>query len=326
MQNENYLNMSQINNPTFCLIGSTAIGKSSLAVSLAKKLNGEVIGLDSRQIYRYMEIGTAQPTPEEMNGIPHHLFGKINPDQVISSGEYAKMVVDREKVSRNKGKAPIVCGGSGLYFRALTTGFFDGSGTDENIRNLLKEQLESNGSTKLLAKLKKIDPEYSEIVHPNNHRRLLRALEIYEMTGLPPSEHFRRQKQNSQKQNQYFTIYLKGSLDLIEKRIEIRTASMLENGWLEEVKSLLEKGYRTDCHPIDSIGYREIIQYLNDELDYDYMVDLINHRTRKYAKKQMKWFDREKMDLTVDMDEGEIIQIVLSATKSLRHEVKIIPL
>jgi|TARA_B100000315_G_C14595141_1_gene598475 tRNA dimethylallyltransferase len=305
-------------NKTFVVVGPTASGKSSLAVKLAKELNGEVIGLDSRQIYRFMEIGTAQPTPEEMNGIQHHLFGEINPDQAISSGEYAKMVGDREKGTLIRERVPIVCGGSGLYFRALTTGFFDGSGTDENIRKKLKEQLEIKGSIKLLEKLKKIDPEYAEIVHSNNHKRLLRALEIYEMTGLPPSEHFRRQKLNSQKQNQYFTIYLKGSLDSIAKRIENRTASMLKNGWVEEVKSLLEKVYRTDCHPMDSIGYREIIQHLNGGLDYDDMVDLINLRTRKYAKKQMKWFDKEKIDLTINIDDSEsILQEIIFTTKGL---------
>ena len=284
------------------IVGPTAVGKTAIAVEVAKSLNGEIVGLDSRQIYRYMEIGTAQPTQEEQMGIPHHLYGIFDPDRTISAGEYARLVEEKIEDIFCRHKQPVVCGGSGLYYRALTRGLFEGSASNLEIRNKLKEELERKGAIALLNKLKKIDSEYAKIVHPNNHKRLLRALEIYEITGRAPSEHFKKQRAYASKFS-FYTIFLRPSQNWLEERIVERTHQMLEKGWVDEVKTLLKKGYSPDCHPMDSLGYRQILDYLEGKLNYTEMVDLINLRTRQYARRQMKWFKKEPIDLTLDVSE-----------------------
>ncbi|MFQ6674256.1 MAG: tRNA (adenosine(37)-N6)-dimethylallyltransferase MiaA, partial [Fidelibacterota bacterium] len=250
------------------IVGPTAMGKSSVAVAVATDLGGEIISLDSRQIYRRMTVGTAQPTKSQQGGIPHHLYQIKEPGQSISAGEFAHLA--REKIAHilGRGRRPVVCGGSGLYYRALTRGLFEGSRSDPLIRQRLRRELEKSGQEALLERLGEIDPDYARIVHPNNHRRLLRALEIYEITGIPPSEHFRRQKE-SHFPYPLFTAYLRGSLRLIEERIRVRTGEMLDSGWIEEVKDLLDKGYGRESHPMNSLGYGQIMDYLDGRIDYD---------------------------------------------------------
>ena len=179
------------------IIGPTASGKTSLAVGLSKQLNAEVIGLDSRQIYKSMSIGTAQPTFEEMDGVKHHLIGFQDPSDPISAGEYSKLVViDRVKTIRIISKVPIICGGAGLYYRAISKGIFQGSTSDLSARHRLEDSYD-NDPIKLLEKLHSIDPEYAELVHLNNKKRLVRALEIFEVTGKTPSENFIDQGQST---------------------------------------------------------------------------------------------------------------------------------
>jgi tRNA dimethylallyltransferase len=174
------------------IVGSTAVGKTYIAVDIAKEFNGEIIGLDSRQIYKGMAIGTAQPTEEEMDGIRHHLMGIREPSEPVSAGEYAKLVKEKIEEIRSAGNSPIICGGAGLYYRALTKGIFEGSISDLLTRERLEKKYEENPED-LLHRLRSIDPEYGEIVHINNKKRLIRALEIYETTGKTPSDHFKLQ-------------------------------------------------------------------------------------------------------------------------------------
>jgi tRNA dimethylallyltransferase len=285
------------------IIGPTASGKSSLSVELAKCLNGEIIGLDSRQIYEGMPIGTAQPTDIEMDGIPHHLFGFRNPAKPISSGEYAKMVKEKVVEIHGFGKIPIICGGAGLYYRALKTGIFEGSVSDLPTRDRLDQAYEDDPAA-LLERLRSIDPEYAEIVHINNKKRLMRALEIFEATGKPPSEHFKNQEENPAETLNLFTILLNWDRKIIIERIEQRTDEMLENGWIEEVQELLIKQSESKkVYPaLNSIGYRQIQTYLKDEMPYDEMREDIVIRTRQFARRQVQWFKKEKIDLIVEMD------------------------
>jgi tRNA dimethylallyltransferase len=250
-----------------------------------------------------MPVGTAQPTKEEMDGIPHHLFGFRNPAKPISSGEYAKMMKEKVVEIRGFGKTPIICGGAGLYYRALKTGIFEGSVSDLPTRDRLDQAYEDDPAA-LLARLRSIDPEYAEIVHINNKKRLMRALEIYEATGKTPSEHFRDQEKNPVETMNLFTILLNWDRKIIIERIEQRTDEMLENGWIEEVQELLIKQSESKkVYPaLNSIGYRQIQSYLKNELTFDEMREDIVIRTRQFARRQVQWYKKENIELIIEMD------------------------
>ncbi len=301
------------------IIGPTAVGKTAIAIELAKQIKGEVIGLDSRQIYFGIEIGTAQPTYEEMNGIRHHLIGIRSPDKVVAAGEYAKIVNAVIVDIHERNKNPIICGGAGLYYRALHEGIFEESITDPTIREKLEKEYDTNPQL-LLDRLNSIDPEYANIVHINNKKRLARALEIYELTDKTPSEHFVKQKREKIARLNLFSVLLTMSRDLLFERICKRTEQMLEKGVVEEVETLLSKYGKKNVHPLDSIGYKQIISYLKGKLTYQEMIDEINIRTRQYAKKQIAWFKNEPIDLEIDLSERtnseDLIFEIISAYKS----------
>jgi tRNA dimethylallyltransferase len=292
------------------IVGPTAVGKTSLVVSVANQLNGEIIGLDSRQIYKGMEIGTAQPTAEEMGGIPHHLIGFREPSEPVSAGEYAKLVKGKIEEIQSNGKQPIICGGAGLYYRALTHGIFEGSVSDLSIRKRLNEEYDSNPD-KLLDVLNSIDPEYGSIVHINNKKRLVRALEIYETTGRSPSEHFQMQKDGSGDTLDLFSVLLCMEKERLNERIEMRTEAMLAEGWVDEVKQLIK--YQTESGlefpPLNSIGYKQIQSYLKKEISYDEMKEEIMIKTRQFSRRQVQWFKKEDMDLKIDVSGMTTFQI-----------------
>lgn len=260
-----------------------------------------MIGLDSRQIYSGMEIGTVQPTKKEQDVIPHHLIGIRSPEEPITSGEYAKLITATVRDIRKRGKEPIICGGSGLYYRAITKGIFKGSISNLKVREQLEKDYDEEGGIVLLGKLQSVDPDYAKIVHPNNRRRLVRALEIYKATGKPPSIHFKKQKRSEEKGLTKFTVFLTCFIDELEKRIRQRTNIMLSNGWIEEVQNLQLKFQNKLLHPLDSIGYRQIIAYLNNKSSYERMVEDINLRTRQYAKRQLQWFGKESSDMKIEL-------------------------
>lgn len=301
------------------IIGPTAVGKTTVAIELANRLNGEIIGLDSRQIYFNIEIGTAQPTIKEQSGIRHHLIGIRAPDQVVTAGEYAKLVnaviIDVEE----RGKRPIICGGAGLYFRALREGIFEGSITNLNIRERLEKEYDLNPQ-KLLDKLISIDSDYSKIIHINNKKRLVRALEIFESTGKTPTEHYKQQKENQSFKLDLYSVFLSIDRKFLFKKICQRTEQMLKDGLIDEVKSLLINYNEQDVHPLDSIGYRQVKAYLNNEITHQEMVDDINVRTRQYAKKQLTWFNSEPLDNKINIDEksqlNDIVEKIIQNYKS----------
>ncbi len=292
------------------IVAATSSGKTTLAVELAKILNGEIISLDSRQVYKGMVIGTAQPTQSEMCEVPHHLFGFLNPWKPISAGEYADMVFDLVKDIQNKGKTPIICGGSGLYYRAVSKGIFPDSVSDLIVRSRLEKLYDKNPS-ELLDHLRSIDPEYADIVHINNKKRLVRALEIYETTGKPPSVHFHSQTYNVSNRLNLYTVMLDWNRESLIHRIGLRLDQMLSLGWIEEVKDLLEKQRKMSLHfpALNSIGYAQIRSYLNNEMSYDEMKEDIHIKTRQFARRQKQWFKKEHIDLEVKMDDIEKNQI-----------------
>ena len=299
------------------IVGPTAVGKTSIAVDIAKEFNGEIIGLDSRQIYKGMAIGTAQPTEEEMDGIRHHLMGFREPSEQVSAGEYVKLVKEKIEEIRSAGKSPIICGGAGLYFRALTKGIFEESVSDLSLRNRLEKEY-GNNPAEQLERLQSIDPEYGGIVHINNKKRLVRALEIYETTGKTPTEHFTMQKKTPSTELPLFTIYLTMGREILNSRIETRTEDMFKNGWVDEVKLLVSRQEEGKLFPaLDSIGYKGIQLFLKNKMSLDKVREEIIVKTRQYSRRQIQWFSKEKIDVTIDVSQLSKNQI----TKNILDEL-----
>ena len=293
------------NNIYFTIVGPTASGKTSLAIELAKKINGEIIGLDSRQIYKGMKIGTAQPSRKERDGVVHHLIGCLDPWISISAGQYAKKIYEKIDQIESKGKVPLICGGAGLYYRSITMGLFEKSSTNIKIRKSLEMSYEKSPET-LMKKLQLIDPEYSNVVHINNKQRLIRALEIYQNTGKPPTEHYKNQKKNNQLK--LFTIYLDWTRSTLNKRIVNRAKDMISNGWFDEAKLLYDKQDKSKVKfpALNSIGYSQMMKYFKDEINKSELEESIIIETRQFAKRQAQWFAKEKIDIVLKMDNLKI--------------------
>jgi len=297
-------------NYPLAIIGPTASGKSKVAVALARKMDGEVVGMDSRQIYEGMAIGTAQPTLHEQGGVPHHMIGIKPPNEEIAAGAYAKLVLNLVTDIQSRGKTPIICGGAGLYYRAITKGIFEESISDLVVRKQLENEYDKNGPKNLMDRLMELDPDYAEIVHPNNKKRLIRALEIYESTGKPPTEHYQNQSEDSQSKLDLFTIYMDWELDELGDRIAKRTNKMLKAGWIDEVRILMKQYPNEGLYPLDSIGYSQIIAHLNDEMSMEALEAEITLRTRQFAVRQIKWFKKETIDLIIKMSVERSLEVI----------------
>jgi tRNA dimethylallyltransferase len=296
----------------FSIFGPTGIGKSSLSIKLAKKINGEIIGVDSRQIYDGISIGTAQPSKKQLDEIPHHLIGFKKLNEKISSGEYLQLIDSKIDDIFSRGKSPILCGGTGLYFKSLIEGIFEGSHTNIEIRKKLEADYKKD-KVKLYNKLKKIDPKYSEKVHINNKKRLVRALEIFETTGIPLSENFSLSARKSKYVENYFFVYLNANNSFLHPRIEERLIEMFDNGMIEEVEFIMNE--HIDISHIDYIGFREIKEYLENKISIDEAMEKIFIRTRQYAKRQNKWFSSNKYDLSFNIEKNTSNDIVDKLTQ-----------
>ena len=296
----------------FSIFGPTGIGKSSLSIKLAKKINGEIIGVDSRQIYDGISIGTAQPSKKQLYETPHHLIGFKKLNEKISSGEYLQLIDSKIDDIFSRGKSPILCGGTGLYFKSLIDGIFEGSHTNIEIRKKLEADYKKD-KVKLYDKLKKIDPKYSEKVHINNKKRLVRALEIFETTGIPLSENFSLSSRKSKYVENYFFVYLNANNSFLHPRIEERLIEMFDNGMIEEVEFIVNE--HIDISHIDYIGFREIKEYLENKISIDEAMEKIFIRTRQYAKRQNKWFSSNKYDLSFNIEKNTSNDIVDKLTQ-----------
>ncbi len=284
----------------FSIFGPTGIGKSSLAIELAKKIDGEIIGVDSRQIYNGIPIGTAQPDSSQLNEVPHHLIGFRKLNKKISAGEYVELIDNKIDKIIQKNKSPILCGGTGLYFKSLKDGIFEGSHTNEDIRSRLEKEYEID-KEKLFRSLQKIDPDYSNKVHINNKKRLIRALEVFETTGKPMSENFDASSKNSRYANDFYFVYLKMHNDLLHPRILKRIKYMIDDGMIDEVEEIIQR--KINISHIDYIGFKEISSFLNKEISINEAIENIFVRTRQYAKRQKKWFNVNAYDISFDLHE-----------------------
>lgn len=276
------------------LIGPTAVGKTKLSIELAKQFNGEIISGDSMQIYKGMDIGTAKVTPGEMEGIPHHLIDIKFPEEPFSAAEFQELVRMKITEISKRGKLPMIVGGTGLYIQSVIYDYqFTEAASDSEFRKALEETAAEGGSEKLHAQLRKVDPESAERIHPNNVRRVIRALEVYHCTGKTMTEY--QLEQVPELLYDTCIIGLTMERDLLYDRINHRVDLMMEQGLLEEVASLHQKGIR-NCQSIQAIGYKELYDYLDDKVDLNVAVENLKQNSRRYAKRQLTWF-RNKMNV-----------------------------
>ena len=271
------------------IAGATASGKSKAAVELAKKLNGEIISMDSMQIYKHMDIGTAKVTLQEMENIPHHMIDIVEPNMPFSVSDFVKLAKDKINEITARGKLPILAGGTGLYFESLIYPFnFGGAKSDEDIKNNLYKQLEQLGAEYLHKKLMEIDPIDGAKIHPNNTKRLIRALEIYEITGNTKTNN----STNKQLLYDLDMYVLDWDREILYDRIEKRVQIMFDNGLQKEIENLLEVGITFDMQSMQGIGYKEFAIYFDGKFSLDDVKNAIILNSRHYAKRQITWFKR----------------------------------
>ena len=288
--------------PLVVLTGPTAVGKTALSVHLAKAIGGEIISADSMQVYKQMDIGTAKIKPEEMQGVRHYLVDEFMPDEefhVVKFKEYANRYIEE---IYQKGKIPILVGGTGFYIQAVLK---DVSFEQEKVseyRKTLERLAEEKGAHYLHEQLLQVDPESAASIHENNVRRVIRALEYYEQTGEKISEHNEREKQKESPYNFAYFV-LNQEREVLYKRIDKRVDLMVEEGLVEEVKGLMEKGYSRDLVSMQGLGYKEIYSYLQGEISLEDAIYILKRDTRHFAKRQLTWFKREKDVVWVDKDE-----------------------
>ena len=291
------------------ICGPTASGKSELALRLAHALDAEIVNADSMQIYRGLDIGTAKPSPEQQAEIRHHLIDVTDPDQQFSAADFsaAADAAIREIISR--GKRVIVAGGTGLYIRALLKGLVDSPSGAGELRHTLQEEADRIGNDAMLERLRQFDPELAATLHPNNMVRIIRAMEVYQLTGIPLS---RYQKEHAFTARRYDTLQIGVSVErgLLYERIEERVERMLAAGLLKEVYDLLAVGYDRELKSMRSIGYKETVAHLCGELSAEEAASLIKRNTRHYAKRQMTWFKADPDILWFEYPEkfGNILQ------------------
>lgn len=284
------------------IVGPTAVGKTKASIELAKAVNGEIINGDSMQVYKEMDIGTAKPTHQEMDGIPHHLFDFLEPTENYSAANFQALAKPLVTEINQNGKMPILVGGTGLYVKALTHDYeFRGTDSDPDYRAKLERLVEEKGQQTVYDQLKAVDPNTADTIHPNNVRRVIRALEIYHTTGIPPGGHPDEKEQDSS--YHLITIGLSMEREMLYERINKRVDQMVQTGLFEEAERLYNKGVR-NCQSVQAIGYKEIYSYLEGELSKEESIQLLKRNTRRFAKRQFTWF-RHQMDVEwFEMDEA----------------------
>jgi tRNA dimethylallyltransferase len=300
------------------LVGPTAVGKSAVAIRLALKLGSEIISADSRMVYRGMDVGTAKPGPAERAEVAHHLIDVAAPDEPFSAGRFktlAESVIER---MQRVGKVPIIVGGTGLYVKLLLHGLWEGPEADWPFREGLYEDERRVGAGHLHQRLKTIDPDSALAIKPQDRSKLVRAIEVYEKTGRPISEHHREHR-FSEKPYEAILIGLRRSRDDLYRRIEARVDQMMADGLVEEVRGLIEKGYSAELPSMKGLGYRQIVGTIKGEYDRAEAVDRLKRDTKRYAKRQFTWFNRDPSIRWIDLAESEGVEEAYTKVESVIH-------
>lgn len=313
--------MSQ-KNKMIILTGPTAVGKTALSIALAGRVGGEIISADSMQVYKYMDIGSAKISTEEMHGIPHHLIDVLMPEEEFNVCRFKEMAKEALDGIYERGHIPIVAGGTGFYIQAL---LYDIDFSVEEEHSAVRMRLEAieteKGSNYLHERLRMIDPVSADLIHPNNVKRVIRALEFHELNGYPISRHNEKERQKEAVYD-YCYFVLNDDRSLLYQKIDERVDAMLARGLVKEVEALKEMGYHKNMVSMQGLGYKEILAYLNGECSLDEAVYLIKRDTRHFAKRQLTWFRREKNVIWInkpdfDYDDEKILNYMISEFEML---------
>lgn len=302
--------------PLIILTGPTAVGKTKLSIALAKAVNGEIISADSMQVYKHMDIGSAKIMPEEMDGVRHYLVDELEPFEEFHVVRFQETAKAAMKEIRSRGHIPILVGGTGFYIQAVVRDIDFTENEASPYREELERLAEEKGSNWLHEELKKVDPESAEVIHENNVKRVIRALEFYKLTGKKISEHNEEQRERQSPYNFAYFV-LNDEREHLYRRIEQRIDQMLEAGLVEEVRKLKEMGCHQDMVSMKGLGYKEILDYLDGTYTLPEAVEMLKRDTRHFAKRQITWFKREedviwfnKQDYAYD--EGKILDAMLT--------------
>ena len=309
-----------LNNTVIVIVGPTAVGKTKLSIEVAKKLDGEIISGDAMQVYKGLDIGTAKVTRDEMQGIPHHMLDIKAPDEPFSVADFQKTVQAHIQEIQSRNKYPIIVGGSGLYIQATLYDYnFAKQMRDPKYTAKLEDDIERHGIMPLYEKLQAIDPRHAKTIHPNNHRRIIRALEVFELTDKTVTEH-----QNEQPTESPYDIHLIGlemERDMLYDRINKRVDMMLDEGLIDEVRKLYDQGF-DKCQSMKAIGYKEFVPYFTGDMTLDEAIKLLKRHSRRYAKRQYTWF-KNKMDVNwypvTPGAEDKIFKIILNDLAGIPH-------
>jgi tRNA dimethylallyltransferase len=289
------------------IAGPTCSGKTKLGIELAKDLNSEIISADSRQIYKFLDIGTAKPTNQELNKVKHHFINFLDPSKEYNVGlfENDSLKIIQELTSKNK--IPIVVGGSGLYIKAIIDGIVD-IDSDEELREKLKEEKEKFGNEYLYNKLEQIDPKAASTMIPQNWKRVIRAIEVFKLTGKSILEvHEEQQRKNNFIFLQFALNWKRNQLyENIEKRVD----QMIDLSLVDEVKNILEMGYTKNLNSLNTVGYKEIISFLENEITLERAVELIKRNTRRFAKRQLTWFRKDERIKWLEINSEDEISLL----------------
>ena len=319
--------MNMTNNelkPLVILVGPTAVGKTAASIGLAKALNGEIISGDSMQIFKGLDIGTAKITKEEMQGVPHHLIDIKEPWETFSVAEFKRLADEAIADIHDRGKMPIIVGGTGFYINSVLYEYhFGEADTDEAYRAELEQYAEAHGNEALWNILQEKDPDSAAKLHSNDTKRVIRALEVLHVTGIPASE---RQSTVDKQTMRYNAVYIALNMprEVLYDRINRRVDIMIQDGLEAEVRTALANGVAQDALSMTSIGYRQMIQYFNKEISFDRAVELIKRDTRHFAKRQLTWFRHDpniqwvdKWGKTDEQVEAELLAIVQKKLKNI---------
>jgi tRNA dimethylallyltransferase len=292
--------------PVVVLVGPTAVGKSRVAIEVAKAFETEVLTADSRQVYRGMNVGTDKPVPEERQGVPHRLIDLVNPDESFNAGLYRRRALDEiERLYRDR-RLPFVVGGTGLYVRTLLKGLCDAPPTDPIVRTALRQEAKAQGHDRLYARLVAVDSVAAARLHPRDLSKVIRALEVHQLSGRRMSE-FQEEHGFAERPFSALIIGLNRDRDALYRRIEERIDRQLAHGLIEETKQLLALGYQRDSAAMKGLGYRQVAEHLAGEYDVGEMVQRFKRDTRRFSKRQMTWFRKESGIQWLTIEESESV-------------------
>ncbi len=288
--------------------GPTGAGKTAIALELARALGSQIINCDSRQVYKYMDIGTAKPTAAELQEVPHHLIDIIEPDQAYNAGLFAKDAARLIEDLQGEGICPIFCGGTGLYVKALLEGLFEHPPIDPSLRAKLRQELKERGIAALYEELRELDPEFAARISTKDPQRILRGLEIYRATGQTMSRHWALQKREPR--YSAFKILVNLPRKTLYQRINSRMDQMLERGLLPEIQGLLEMGFTWTDPGMNSLGYKEFRDHFEKGSDPQDCAAIAAQGHRNYAKRQLTWYRKQRFDLTCDPESFSLSDIL----------------